>query len=266
MHDPGEMAERFLALHHGDGPLLMANVWDQGSAALLASLGFAALATTSSGHAASLGRLDYGVSRDEALGHAAELCTAVDLPVSADLEDCFPHQPGGVAETIRRAAAAGLAGCSIEDWDQTGETLLGVERAAELVALAAEQAHAPGARLVLTARAENHIRGNPDLDDTITRLQAYAAAGADVLYAPGLRSVEEIRAVCAAVSKPVNVLALGGLSLAEIVDAGAQRVSVGGGLTWVAVKAMADAATAIRDAGDLSALTARVPLGDWFAR
>lgn len=246
MSDPGDPATRFMALHHGDGPLVMANVWDQGSARLLASLGFAALASTSSGHAASLGRLDYGVSRDEAVGHAAELCAAVDLPVSGDLEDCFPREPGGVAETIRRAATAGLAGCSIEDWDQTEGDLLSVAQAAELVAVAAEQAHVPGARLVLTARAENHIRGNPDIKNTIGRLLAYQEAGADVLYAPGVERPQDIEAIVKSVERPVNVLIRpSSPPLSELADLGVGRVSVGGAFAFLAYGALARAAEAL---------------------
>lgn len=246
MDDPGDPAKRFMALHHGDGPLVMANVWDRGSARLLASLGFAALASTSSGHAASLGLLDYGVSRDDALGHAAELCAAVDLPVSADLEDCFPREPGGVAETVRRAASAGLAGCSIEDWDQTQESLLDVERAAQLVAAAAEQARAPGARLILTARAENHLRGNPDIADTIARLRAYQDAGADVLYAPGVDRLQDIEAIVEAVELPVNVLIRpSSPPLSGLADLGVSRVSVGGAFAFLAYGSLARAAEAL---------------------
>jgi 2-methylisocitrate lyase-like PEP mutase family enzyme len=258
-------AAAFAELHAGEA-FVIPNPWDVGSARVLAALGFKALATTSSGFAFTLGRLDGGVMLDEMVDHTAALDRATELPVSVDLENGYGADPEDAAQAVARVAEAGAVGGSIEDYDRDVDFVYELHQAAERVAAAAEAARSLGFPFTLTARAENHIRGNPDLDDTIARLQAYAAAGADVLYAPGLRSVEEIRAVCAAVSKPVNVLALGGLSLAEIVDAGAQRVSVGGGLTWVAVKAMADAATAIRDAGDLSALTARVPLGDWFAR
>jgi 2-methylisocitrate lyase-like PEP mutase family enzyme len=164
---------------------------------------------------------------------------------------------------VVRASATGAVGGSIEDYDAAGriyELTQGVER----VAAAAERAHALGFPFTLTARAENLIRGNPDLEDTIARLQAYERAGADVLYAPGLRTVEEIRAVCEAVGRPVNVLAVPALTVAEVFEAGAQRISVGGALTWVAAKALADAATSLRDDGDFDALSARVPLDDWF--
>jgi 2-methylisocitrate lyase-like PEP mutase family enzyme len=249
----------FHALHAGE-PFVIPNPWDAGSARVLAALGFKALATTSSGLAFTLGRLDGGATLDEVVAHTAELDRATELPVSVDLENGYESP----ATAITRVAEAGAVGGSIEDYDPAGE-IYELPHAVERVAAAAEAARGLGLPFMLTARAENHIRGNPDLDDTIARLEAFAAAGADVLYAPGLRSAEEIRTVCDAVSKPVNVLALSGLSLAEIVDAGAQRVSVGGGLAWVAVRAMADAAIAIRDDGDFSALAARLPLGEWFA-
>src|SRR6516225_7389088 len=173
-------ADRFRALHQGPQPLLMPNPWDAGSAKLLAWLGFAALATTSSGFAATLGRLDGSVTRDEALAHAAVIAAATALPVSADLENCFADDPGGVARTVALAADTGLAGCSVEDFTGDDDELVyDIGLAAERVAAATEAAHAGPARLVLTARAENYLHGRPDLADTITRLQAYQAAGAD---------------------------------------------------------------------------------------
>ena len=249
--------EAFAALHTGD-PFMIPNPWDAGSARMLEALGFRALATTSSGFAFTLGRLDGGATLDEVTAHVAALTAATSLPVSVDLEN------GGddPASAIRWVAEAGVVGGSIEDWDPDGglyERQLAVER----VAAAVEVAHGFGFPFLLCARAENFLRGNPDLDDTIARLQAYEAAGADVLYAPGLRTVDEIRAVCSAVTKPVNVLAVPSLSFAEIAAAGARRVSVGGALTWVAVRAAADAAASLQE-GDLSPLAARVPLGDWF--
>jgi 2-methylisocitrate lyase-like PEP mutase family enzyme len=240
------------------------NPWDAGSARVLAALGFRALATTSSGFAFTLGRLDGSVTLDEIAAHTAALDAATDLPVSVDLENGYGPDPEDAATAVRRVAETGAVGGSIEDYDPAGR-LYEHAHAVERIAAAVEAARSLGFPFTLTARAENHIRGNPDLDDTIARLQAFGQAGADVLYAPGLRTVAEIRTVCDAVSKPVNVLALGSLSLAEIVDAGAQRVSVGGALAWVAVRALADAAAAIRDSGDLSALAARVPLAEWFA-
>ena len=186
-------ARRFLELHVPGAPLLMPNPWDAGSARLLASLGFEALATTSSGFAATLGRPDGGVTRSEAIEHAATVVATTRLPVSADLEDCFASSSGGVAATVGLALEAGLAGCSIEDY--SGGVVLDVAVAAARVAEAAEVAHAGPVRLVLTARAENHLYDAGDLADTIARLQAYEDAGADVLYAPGLRSLEDIAAV-----------------------------------------------------------------------
>ena len=254
----------FRALHAGDA-FVIPNPWDAGSARVLEALGFKALATTSSGFAFTLGRLDGGVTLDEVVVHAAMLDRATELPLSVDLENGYGADPDAVALAIARVAAVGAVGGSIEDYDPGGR-IYELAHAVERIAAAVEVARSLGFPFTLTARAENHIRGNPDLGDTIARLQAFEEAGADVLYAPGLRSAEEIRAVCQEVSRPVNVLALPGLSLAEIVAAGARRVSVGGGLAWVAVSALADTATTIRDTGELSALAARVPLAQWFGR
>jgi 2-methylisocitrate lyase-like PEP mutase family enzyme len=256
-------AETFRALHAGEA-FVIPNPWDAGSARVLAGLGFKALATTSSGFAFTLGRLDGSVTLDEVVEHTAMLDRATELPLSVDLENGYGPDPESAALAITRVAEAGAVGGSIEDYDPDGH-IYEFRHAVERVAAAAEAARSLGFPFALTARAENHIRGNPDLGDTIARLQAFEKAGADVLYAPGLRTAEEIRAVCQAVSKPVNVLARPGLSLAEIVAAGAQRVSVGGGLTWVAVSALAAAATAIRDTGDFSALATRLPLDEWLA-
>jgi 2-methylisocitrate lyase-like PEP mutase family enzyme len=253
----------FRALHEG-APFVIPNPWDVGSARVLEALGFEALATTSSGFAFALGRLDGQATIDEVVAHVAELARATELPISVDLENGYSTETTEVARAIERIAEAGAVGGSIEDWDPAGK-LYDLGEAVERVGVAVEAVAALGFPFVLTARAENHIRDNPDLGDTITRLQAYEAAGADVLYAPGLRSVEEIRTVCDAVSRPVNVLAFGDLTLGEIAGAGAQRISVGGGLTWVAVGAFADAARAIRERGDFSSLGIRVPLRDWFA-
>jgi 2-methylisocitrate lyase-like PEP mutase family enzyme len=257
-----DKAAAFRALHEGE-PFVIPNPWDAGSARVLAALGFEALASTSSGFAYTLGRLDGGASLDDVVEHASELDRATDLPVSVDLENGYGDSPESAAEAIRRVARAGAVGGSIEDYDPSGR-LYEKAHAVERVSAAVEQANGLGFPFVVTARAENHIRGNPDLDDTIARLQAFEAAGADVLYAPGLRTVAEIRSVCESVAKPVNVLALGNLSFAEIADAGAQRVSVGGALTWVAVNAFADAARAIRERGDFSDFGAGPPLADWF--
>jgi 2-methylisocitrate lyase-like PEP mutase family enzyme len=246
--------EAFRALH-GGGPFLIPNPWDAGSAKVLAALGFKALATTSSGFAFTLGRPDGSVTLDEVTAHVRALDQATELPVSVDLENGYGPAPDDAALAIRRAAEAGAVGGSIEDYDpNTG--IYAIEHAAERVAAAAEAAGSLGFPFTLTARAENQIRGNPDLDDTITRLQAYERAGANVVYAPGLKNGDEIRAVSEATSKPLNVLAHPGLSMPEIVDAGGQRISVGGALAFVAAGAMAVAAEQIRDAGDFAALIA----------
>ena len=252
-------AEAFRALHEGD-PFVIPNPWDAGSARMLEALGFDALATTSSGFAFTLGKLDGHVTLDEVAAHVAALDAATELPISVDLENGLD---ASAEAAIRAIAAAGAVGGSIEDWDRVEQRIYELDRAVERVAAAAEAARELGFPFTFTARAENHIHGLDDLDDTIARLQAFERAGADVLYAPGLRTVDEIRAVCDAVSKPVNVLAFSNLSFAEIAEAGAQRVSVGGALTWVAVKAAADAAEAMRQ-GDFSVLAARVPLADWL--
>ncbi len=246
-----EKAARFLQLHHGPAPLLLPNPWDQGSARLLASLDFQALATTSGGFAATLGRLDGGVMRDEALTHAASIVAATDVPVSADLENCFADEPAGVADTVVRAVATGLAGCSVEDFSRRSEDpIYDLARAAERVAAASEAAHRGPTHLVLTARAENYLHGRPDLGDTIARLQAYQEAGADVLYAPGLTSLDDIRAVVTSVDRPVNVLALPtGPSVSELGAAGVRRISVGGAFAYVALGAVVEAARELQDQG-----------------
>jgi 2-methylisocitrate lyase-like PEP mutase family enzyme len=257
-----QKAAAFQALHAGE-VFVIPNPWDPGSARVLAALGFKALATTSSGFAFTLGRLDGRATLDEVVAHAGAVDGATDLPVSVDLENGYGSDPESVALAIRRVAEAGAVGASIEDYDPAG-TIYDLGHAVERVAAAVRASRGLGFPFMLTARAENHIRGNPDLEDTIARLRAFEDAGADVLYAPGLRTATEVRAVCEAVAKPVNVLAVPGLSLADLAAAGARRVSVGGSLTWVAAKAMADAAEAIRDQGDFSALAARLPLNDWF--
>src|SRR6516165_9519244 len=246
-----EKARQFLDLHRPGDPLLLPNPWDQGSAKLLASLGFQALATTSSGFAMTLGRLDGSVSREEALAHAADIVAATGLPVSADLENCFADDPDGVARTVALAAETGLAGCSLEDF--TGDEdapIYDIGLATERVAAAAEAAHAGPGRLVLTARAENYLHGRPDLADTIARLQAYQEAGADVLYAPGLRRLEDISQLVREVDRPVNVLALEGVPpVAELAEAGVSRISVGGAFAFAALGAVVAAATELRERG-----------------
>lgn len=255
-----QKAADFRALHDGD-PFVIPNPWDAGSAKVLAGLGFKALASTSSGFAFTLGRPDGAATLDEVVEHTGVLDRATSLPVSVDLEAGYGPAPQDVARAIVRVAGAGAVGGSIEDYD--GRAIFPLAAAVARVAAAAEAARRLGFAFTLTARAENHIRGHPDLDDTIARLQAYERAGADVLYAPGLRSGAEVRAVCDAVSKPVNVLAHRGLSLSEIVEAGGQRISVGGALAWVAVGALVDAAERIRDHGDFSVLDRQSPTSAW---
>lgn len=244
-------AERFLALHHGDTPLLMPNPWDAGVAKLLASLGFQALATTSSGFAATLGRPDGGVTRDEAIAHAGAVAAAVDVPVSADLEDCFAAEPEGVADTVTRAIAAGVAGGSVEDFTRDrANPIYDIEQAVARVEAAAEVAHAGGLRYVLTARAEAALYGEQDLGVIIERLQRFSAAGADVLFAPGVVAPDDVRRLVSEVDKPVNVLALpGGPDLAAMADIGVGRVSVGGAFAWVAMSAVVEAGRAMLDEG-----------------
>jgi 2-methylisocitrate lyase-like PEP mutase family enzyme len=256
-----QKAAAFRALHQGEA-FVIPNPWDAGSARVLEALGFEALATTSSGFAFTLGRLDGAATLDEVAEHVRLLARATSLPISVDLENGYGPEPEAAARAVARAAAAGAVGGSIEDYDPDG-TIYAVAHAVERVAAAREAADRLGFQFVLTGRAENHIRGNPDLEDTIARLQAYERAGADVLYAPGLRSADEIRAVCDAVSRPVNVLARPDLTLREIVAAGGRRISVGGALTWTAVAAVVAAAERMRD-GDFSSLGAPVRIEDWL--
>ena len=260
-----ERGEAFRALHEGDEPFLIPNPWDAGSAKVMAALGFRALATTSSGFAFTLGRADGEATLDEVIEHTRAIAAATELPVSVDLEHGHGRDPEHAAAAIARAAEAGAVGGSIEDYDPDTDEIYEAGHAAERVAAAAEAAAGLAFPFTFTARAENHIRGRRDLDDTIARLQAYERAGADVLYAPGLRDGDEIRAVCDAVSKPVNVLAHKWVTVAEIADAGGRRISVGGALTWVAVSAMAEAAERIRDTGDLSALAFDKRITEWLS-
>jgi len=262
-----DKAERFLELHHGPAPLLIPNPWDAGSAKLLESLGFAALATTSSGFAATLGRLDGSVTRDEAIAHGAAIAAATSVPVSADLENGYADNPAGVAETVRLAIKAGLAGCSVEDFSRDDDgSIYDRGLAIDRVAAAAEAARTGPGRLVLTARAENYLRGRRDLADTIARLQAYQEAGADVLYAPGLTSAGDIRQVVRSVDRPVNVLAMGGgPTVAELADAGVHRISVGGAFAFAALGALVEAARELREQGTYGYLS-RTGVGSAAAR
>ena len=252
----------FRALHEGE-PFLIPNPWDAGTAKVMAALGFKALATTSSGFAFTLGRLDGDVTLDEVVAHTAELAEATEVPISVDMENGYGDSPEEAAKAVELVAEAGAVGGSIEDWS-SGGGLYGLEQAAERIAAAAEAAAALDFPFTLTGRAENFVRGNPDLEDTIARLQAYEAAGADVLYAPRLDQLEQVRAICEAVSAPVNVLAQAGWTMAEVAAAGATRVSVGGRLTWVALAAMVSVAEGMRDGGGFAGLAAEVDLEAWL--
>lgn len=237
----------FLDLHRPGDPLLLPNPWDAGSARILAALGYQALATTSSGFAATLGRRDMSVTRDEALAHAAAIVAATDLPVSADLENCFADEPAGVAETVRLAIQTGLAGCSVEDaTGRDDDPIYAAPLAAERVAAAVEA----GGDLVITARAENHLHGRDDLADTIARLQSYQRAGAHVLYAPGLTDPAQLRSVLAEIDRPLNVLALPAAPpVPELAELGVARISVGGAFAFAAYGALVEAGRELREHG-----------------
>ena len=253
-----DKATRFRALHQGPGAFVMPNPWDAGSARLLAGLGFQALATSSGASAGILGRRDGTVTREEALAHARAIVAATNLPVSADLEKGFGDAPAAVAETIRLAGEVGLVGGSIED--ATGDKdkpLYDVDHATERVAAAAQAARALPFPFTLTARAENFLRGNPNLDDTIKRLQAFEQAGADVLFAPGLPDLAAVRAVCTAVSKPVNfMVGIKGKSftVAELAAAGVRRISLATSLYRVAMSSLRNAAREVQDRGTFGSL------------
>ena len=245
-----ERAARFLELHKPGTPLLLPNPWDRGSARVLASLGFEALATTSAGFAGTLGRNDGDLTRDEALEHAREISHATALPVSADLENGFADDAAAVADCVRRAAATGLSGCSIEDYAPDTGNIYPAALAEERIAAAAQVARATETRIVLTARAENHLRGHDQLDDTIARLRAFERAGADVAYAPGLRDAEQIRQVAAALTIPLNVLLLpGGPSVPELAELGVARVSVGSAFHSATFAALSAAALEFKEQG-----------------
>jgi 2-methylisocitrate lyase-like PEP mutase family enzyme len=241
MSDQIERAERFAALHRSAGAFIVANPWDAGSARLLAGLGFEALASTSWGAAIALGQADGEVSRETMIEHVRQLSAATDLPLSADLENCYAHDPREAAPTLLLAAGAGAVGGSIEDYSgDPAKPIYDFPHAVERVQAAVEAVRRLEFHFTLTARAENLLRGRNDLDDTILRLQAFEAAGADVLYAPGLTTIEQVRTVCSALSKPVNVLApqVKGATLAALAEAGAKRLSVGGALARAAVGAL----------------------------
>jgi 2-methylisocitrate lyase-like PEP mutase family enzyme len=251
---------RFSSLHES-GLFVMPNAWDAGSARLLAHLGFPALATTSLGHAASLGKVDQAVTRDELLEHVASLTAAVDLPISVDAERCFADDPAGVAETVTLLADAGAAGCSIEDYDPAHGEIDALEMAVERVAAAADAAHRQG--MTLTARAENHVYELGDIDDTIVRLRAYRSAGADVVYAPRMTDADEIRRVVQATDAPVNVLAMRHTPPVPVLaDLGVRRVSTGGGLARAAYGALRTAADELRRSGSSAYLDEAISIAD----
>jgi 2-methylisocitrate lyase-like PEP mutase family enzyme len=258
-----QKAEAFRSLHEGD-PFIIINPWDAGSARALEALGFKALATTSSGFAFTLGRQDGKVTLDEICAHVRLLDGATSLPISVDLENGYGAAPEVAASAIVGVAEAGAVGGSIEDYDPETGIIYPFDQAVERIAAAVEAARRLSFPFMVTARAENYVRGNFDLDDTIARLQAFEQAGADVLYAPRLRSVDEMRPICEAVTKPVNLLARPAISMQEMVDAGGRRISVGGQLTWVAAAAMANVAERMRDEGDFSGLAVSVPLDEWL--
>jgi len=255
MATQAEKGKAFLALHERPGIFVMPNPWDAGTAKLFASLGFPALATTSLGMAAGLGRVDgtLSISREELIANCREIASATDLPVNGDLENGYSDDPEEAAQIFRMAAQAGLVGGSMEDATGNAQKpIYDFDLAVERVAASARVARALPFPFTFTARAENFLHGRPDLDDTIRRLQAFSKAGADVLYAPGLRDIETIRKVVAAVDKPVNVV-IGGIdpaiTLQQLADAGVKRVSIGGALSRLAYAAVRNAAIAMRDQG-----------------
>jgi 2-methylisocitrate lyase-like PEP mutase family enzyme len=261
-----EKAIRFQALHQGPRAFVIANPWDAGSARLLAGLGFEALATSSGASAGILGRRDGKVTRDEALAQSRAIVGATDLPVSADLEKGFGDAPGAAAETIRLAAAAGLVGGSIEDASgDKDKPIYDIAHAIERVAAAAQAARSIAFPFMLTARAENFLRGNPDLDDTIRRLKAYEKAGADVLFAPGLPDLAAVKKVCAALSKPFNFMAgIKGksFSVAELEAAGVRRISLATSLYRAAMSGLLEAAREVREKGSFGYLDRSIATPD----
>ena len=263
MRTQAEKGSAFAALHAAE-PFIIPNPWDAGSARMLEAHGFKALATTSSGFAFTLGRLDGRVTLDEVMIHVAALTAASDLPVSVDMENGYGSDPQSAATAVRRAAEAGAVGGSIEDWDPSGR-LYDLDHAVARIEAAAEAAHSLKFPFTLTARAENHIRGNPDLDDTIERLRAYEAAGADVLYAPGLRDLATMRTVVQSIGKPLNVVmsaADPSLTAAEMEAVGVKRLSVGGALSRLALSAFMKGAREMKEKGTFTWVRDAVPTTD----
>ena len=262
-----EKAQVFRALHEAPEAFVIANAWDAGSAKLLTALGFKALATSSGAQAGILGRVDGKVNREEALAHAKAIVEATELPVSADLEKGFGDEPDDAAHTIRMAGAIGLVGGSIEDASgDPSQPLYDLLHAAERIAAAVQAARSLGIPFVLTARTENYLRGNPNLEDTIRRLVAFEAAGADVLMAPGLPDLDAVRAVCAAVTKPVNFMAgIKGKSftVAELAAAGVKRISLATSLYRAAMTGLLSAAREVREHGTFGYLDTTMPTPEW---
>ena len=253
MKTQAEKGQTFRELHQREQAFIIPNPWDIGSARLLASSGFEALATTSVGYAFSVGRQDHEIERDEMIAHATVMSAATDLPLSADLENGYGDDPVTVAETVRMAAGAGLSGCSIEDsTNHSDDPIYGFEFAVERIQAAVGVARSLPFPFMLTARSENYLHGRKDLNDTIRRLQAFQEAGADVLYAPGMTSMDDITTLVKSVDRPVNVLAgMQGVhfDLAELSRVGVRRVSVGGALTRVALGAFLRAAREMKQHG-----------------
>ncbi len=245
-----ELAAQFLALHHGDAPFVIPNAWDAGSAKLFASLGAAAIATTSSGFAATLGRLDYDMSRPEVVAHCRVMTAAVSIPVSADFENGFADEPDAVAESVREAVDAGVCGLSIEDYTRNKDhPLYDVGLAAARIEAAAEAAHRGGVPIVLTARAEGALRDDGALPVIIARLQAYQDSGADVLFAPGITALDDITTIVRNVDRPVNVILPAGATVSQLAECGVRRVSVGGSLAYTALAAAAAAVQQLLEDG-----------------
>jgi 2-methylisocitrate lyase-like PEP mutase family enzyme len=254
-----ERRARFRELHERDQIFVMPNPWDVGSAKLLASLGFEALATTSAGFAWSIGKLDQRVTRDELVAHVAAVAEATPLPLNVDSERCYPDDPGGIAETVRLLAEAGAAGFSIEDYDP-GAGIVDIDVAVDRVAIAADAARSLDAPLVLTARAENFVHGIEDLDDTVSRLVAYRDAGADVVYAPRMRDLAQIAELVGTVGIPANMLAFRGApTVPELESVGVRRVSTGGWLASAALGTLYAGAGELRDRGTSTYLEGAIP-------
>ncbi len=263
-----EKGQRFRKLHEREGAFVIPNPWDAGSARILAHFGFEALATTSAGHAFSVGRLDGALTRDEVLAHTAAIAAATELPVSADLENCFGDDPETVADTIRRAAATGIVGGSVEDaTGRPAEPIYDFDLAVERVRAAVTAARGLPFPFTLTARAENFLHGRRDLEDTIARLRAFQDAGADVLYAPGLPTKEDLAAVVRSVDRPVNALAGRNppLSVRELADLGVKRISVGSALQRAALGALVRAAREMREQGTFTWAVDAVAMQDVVA-